>query len=81
MTSLPPLKAREVIKGLQALGFERIRQKSCRSEIVTPFFIANPKINQISTKVRIFPFTLLGDRIWAHPNDTEAKGGLDRYPR
>jgi predicted RNA binding protein YcfA (HicA-like mRNA interferase family) len=27
MTSLPPLKAREVIKGLQALGFERIRQK------------------------------------------------------
>jgi predicted RNA binding protein YcfA (HicA-like mRNA interferase family) len=27
MTMLPPLKAREVIKGLQALGFERIRQK------------------------------------------------------
>jgi predicted RNA binding protein YcfA (HicA-like mRNA interferase family) len=27
MTSLPPFKAREVIKGLQALGFERIRQK------------------------------------------------------
>ena len=27
MTRLPPLKAREVIKGLQALGFERIRQK------------------------------------------------------
>jgi predicted RNA binding protein YcfA (HicA-like mRNA interferase family) len=26
MTRLPPLKAREVIKGLQALGFERIRQ-------------------------------------------------------
>jgi predicted RNA binding protein YcfA (HicA-like mRNA interferase family) len=27
MTRLPPLKAREVIKGLQTLGFERIRQK------------------------------------------------------
>ena len=27
MTRLPPLKTREVIKGLQALGFERIRQK------------------------------------------------------
>jgi predicted RNA binding protein YcfA (HicA-like mRNA interferase family) len=27
MTRLPPLKAREVIKGLQALGFEKIRQK------------------------------------------------------
>jgi predicted RNA binding protein YcfA (HicA-like mRNA interferase family) len=27
MTRLPPLKAREVIKGLQASGFERIRQK------------------------------------------------------
>ena len=27
MTRLPPLKAREVIKGLQALRFERIRQK------------------------------------------------------
>jgi predicted RNA binding protein YcfA (HicA-like mRNA interferase family) len=27
MTRLPPLKAREVIKGIQALGFERIRQK------------------------------------------------------
>ena len=27
MTRLPPLKAREVIKGFQALGFERIRQK------------------------------------------------------
>lgn len=27
MTRLPPLRAREVIKGLQALGFERIRQK------------------------------------------------------
>ena len=27
MTRLPPLKAKEVIKGLQALGFERIRQK------------------------------------------------------
>jgi predicted RNA binding protein YcfA (HicA-like mRNA interferase family) len=27
MTMLPPLKARGVIKGLQALGFERIRQK------------------------------------------------------
>jgi predicted RNA binding protein YcfA (HicA-like mRNA interferase family) len=26
MTRLPPLKTREVIKGLQALGFERIRQ-------------------------------------------------------
>jgi predicted RNA binding protein YcfA (HicA-like mRNA interferase family) len=28
MTRLPPLKAKEVIKGLQALEFERIRQKS-----------------------------------------------------
>ena len=27
MTKLPPLKAREVLKGLQAMGFERIRQK------------------------------------------------------
>jgi len=27
MTGLPPLKSREVIKGLQALGFQRIRQK------------------------------------------------------
>ena len=27
MTRLPPLKAKEVIKGLQALGFERIRQQ------------------------------------------------------
>jgi predicted RNA binding protein YcfA (HicA-like mRNA interferase family) len=27
MTRLPPLKTREVIKGLQALAFERIRQK------------------------------------------------------
>jgi len=27
MTRLPPLKTREVIKGLQALGFERIRQE------------------------------------------------------
>jgi predicted RNA binding protein YcfA (HicA-like mRNA interferase family) len=27
MTKLPPLKDREVIKGLQSLGFERIRQK------------------------------------------------------
>jgi predicted RNA binding protein YcfA (HicA-like mRNA interferase family) len=27
MTRLPPLKAREVIKWLQALGFGRIRQK------------------------------------------------------
>ena len=27
MTRLPPLKAREVIKGLRALGFERVRQK------------------------------------------------------
>jgi predicted RNA binding protein YcfA (HicA-like mRNA interferase family) len=27
MTRLPPSKAREVIKGLQALGFEKIRQK------------------------------------------------------
>jgi len=27
MTKLPPLKAREVIKGLQAIGFEKIRQK------------------------------------------------------
>ena len=27
MTKLPPLKAREVVKGLQAMGFERVRQK------------------------------------------------------
>jgi len=27
MTKLPPLKAREVVKGLQILGFERVRQK------------------------------------------------------
>jgi len=27
MTKLPPLKAREVIKGLQTLGFEKVRQK------------------------------------------------------
>jgi len=27
MTRLPPLKPRGVIKGLQALGFEKIRQK------------------------------------------------------
>lgn len=27
MTRLPPLRAREVIKGLQALGFGKIRQK------------------------------------------------------
>jgi len=27
MTRLPPLKAREVIQGLEAVGFERIRQK------------------------------------------------------
>jgi len=27
MTRLPPLKAREVAKGLVALGFEKVRQK------------------------------------------------------
>ena len=27
MTKLPPLKAREVLKGLQTIGFEKIRQK------------------------------------------------------
>jgi predicted RNA binding protein YcfA (HicA-like mRNA interferase family) len=27
MTRLPPLRAREVVKGLQALGFEKVRQK------------------------------------------------------
>jgi predicted RNA binding protein YcfA (HicA-like mRNA interferase family) len=27
MTKLPPLKAREVVKGLQILGFEKVRQK------------------------------------------------------
>jgi len=27
MTGLPSLKAREVIKGLQTLGFEKVRQK------------------------------------------------------
>ena len=27
MRRLPPLRAREVIRGLQAMGFERVRQK------------------------------------------------------
>jgi len=27
MTKLPPLKAREVAKGLHAMGFEKLRQK------------------------------------------------------
>ena len=27
MTRLPPLKARELIKGFRALGFEKVRQK------------------------------------------------------
>ena len=27
MRRLPPLKAREVMKGLRAMGFERVRQK------------------------------------------------------
>jgi predicted RNA binding protein YcfA (HicA-like mRNA interferase family) len=27
MTNIPPLKSREVIKGLEALGFENVRQK------------------------------------------------------
>lgn len=27
MTKLPPLKAREVVKGPQTLGFEKVRQK------------------------------------------------------
>lgn len=27
MTRLPPLRAREVVRGLQGLGFERVRQK------------------------------------------------------
>ena len=27
MTRLPPLKAREVVRGFQALGFEKVRQK------------------------------------------------------
>ncbi len=27
MTKLPPLKAREVVKGLQIMGFEKVRQK------------------------------------------------------
>jgi predicted RNA binding protein YcfA (HicA-like mRNA interferase family) len=27
MTKLPPLKTREVVKGLKALGFENVRQK------------------------------------------------------
>jgi len=27
MTKLPPLKAREVVKGLQTMGFEKVRQK------------------------------------------------------
>jgi predicted RNA binding protein YcfA (HicA-like mRNA interferase family) len=31
MTRLPSLKAREVVRGLQALGFERVRQKGSHS--------------------------------------------------
>jgi predicted RNA binding protein YcfA (HicA-like mRNA interferase family) len=27
MTKLPPLKSREIVKGLLALGFEKVRQK------------------------------------------------------
>ena len=27
MTKLPPLKARKVVKGLQAMGFKEVRQK------------------------------------------------------
>ena len=27
MTKLPPLKARKVVKGLQIMGFEKVRQK------------------------------------------------------
>ena len=27
MTKLPPLKAREVVKGFQGMGFEKVRQK------------------------------------------------------
>ena len=27
MTKLPPLKAREVVKGLKKMGFEKVRQK------------------------------------------------------
>ena len=27
MTKLPPLKAREVVKGLQTMGFKKVRQK------------------------------------------------------
>lgn len=27
MTKVPPLRAREVVRGFQALGFERVRQK------------------------------------------------------
>ena len=27
MTKLPPLKPREVVKGLQIMGFEKVRQK------------------------------------------------------
>jgi len=27
MTKLPPLKVRQVIKGLQTIGFEKVRQK------------------------------------------------------
>ena len=27
MTKLPPLKAREVVKGLQIMGFKKVRQK------------------------------------------------------
>ena len=31
MTRLPPLKAREVMRGLRALGFEKVRQKGAHA--------------------------------------------------
>ena len=31
MRRLPPLRTREVVKGLQSLGFERVRQKGSRA--------------------------------------------------
>lgn len=36
MTKLPPLKAREVIKGLQKLGFEKVRQKGSHAILHHP---------------------------------------------
>jgi hypothetical protein len=35
MTRLPPLKAREVARGLIALGFEKVRQKGSQPYSIT----------------------------------------------